>query len=403
MLVKELERDESNENRSRNDGCRIKAVQDIVGHANQANTRDIVWICNQIQKYREHNPCLNNLSLKVFLRNKLIEDRSIVAVAKELWLEKSERKIYWLNLRKLVAEEPYWGHYDSAIQMLDNHDNMPFLLFSPISGCCGDFPFTKVGPYFEKARMNRVITVYKLLLIYALCTVASAEENHNGSEEKKVDHLDMQEQLFDILLQNTQFVYAIKVPSVLKAKLSGCLLFRVFSDSGIYVLFPNSGYVFGGMVQAQAPYNRGLDCTSFTGWITGCGRPLMYMYEKIWQVKMGESPKIKPEDGELVAILCERHEVVEPRGSKVAEGDILVWRHRDGQGHAMFIQSVMNDDLVKTVECTNYKDGHQEGFQERVLTIKNPNEGGREGVLRLLNQGLYNTYKERSQKFILVE
>mmetsp|Transcript_27565 Transcript_27565/g.81098 ORF Transcript_27565/g.81098 Transcript_27565/m.81098 type:complete len:120 (-) Transcript_27565:516-875(-) len=119
---------------------------------------------------------------------------------------------------------------------------------------------------------------------------------------------------------------------------------------------------------------------------------------------MGEAPGIKPEDKEIVAMLCDRHDVVEPCGSEVAEaGDILVWRHSDGSGHAMFVQSVVDSNTIKTVECTNYKDGHYEGFQERIVTIKDPNEGGREGILRPLRQDAYHTYKERSQVSLLIK
>jgi len=278
--------------------------------------------------------------------------------------------------------------------MLDNHEKLPFKLFEPISGCQGDYPVTSVGPYFENARMGRLFSVYKTLLMYCLFVVAGQDEEMGKNLEKT------REYIYSMILTNTQLVYQIDVPPVLHSVLSECYLYQR-AESGCAILIPNCGYVFGGEVQPVAPYNRGLDCTSFTGWISGCGRPLTYLYEIAWRMNRGDSPGrvIPPEEKDMIKILRERHVAIEPRGSEMRMGDILVWRHPGGSGHALFVQRVVDDDNIMTVECTNYKDGNYEGFAERVVSIVDP-RGGRAMVMRPLFQHSYDNYQERNHAFI---
>ena len=57
------------------------------------------------------------------------------------------------------------------------------------------------------------------------------------------------------------------------------LAFRMLASPCVWVTKPQmwccfqtgSGYIFGGLLQPVAPHNRGLDCTWFMGWISGCG------------------------------------------------------------------------------------------------------------------------------------
>merc|ERR1719447_1648047 len=113
--------------------------------------------------------------------------------------------------------------------------------------------------------------------------------DYNNKGEKKIPEKLMREQFHLNILANTQYVYPIEVPSMIDSFLSECVLYRVSKTANVMII-PNCGYVFGGILQAEAPYVRGLDCTSFVGWISGCGRPLTFLYEVAWNLKMGKPP-----------------------------------------------------------------------------------------------------------------
>ena len=48
-----------------------------------------------------------------------------------------------------------------------------------------------------------------------------------------------------------------------------------------------------------------------------------------------------------------------------------------------------------TVECTYYKQGHYEGYQERAVPILDP-QGGERYVLRPLYQQAYDNFRDRN-------
>ena len=377
---------------------RIEPVRDIVRASDKANRKDIEWLAKFLREQRRlQSTTLNATTFLGVLRKKLMADRDAIAKAKVLWLDKSERQLYWLNLRRLTNDPPFWGHYESAIQMLDNHKKLPFEFLGPISGCQNEFPLSSVGEYFENARMGRIYTVYKLVMIYAVFVAATHNEPTGGKTPRQ-----LREHLHLTILANAQYVYPIEVPAVLNSLLSECWLYRVTKTANV-MLFPNCGYVFGGLVQPEAPHNRGLDCTSFMGWISGCGRPLTMLYEVAWNLNRGKPAGrvITDEiDKKAVQLFRERHKMVDARGSDMLPGDILVWRHADGSGHAMLVQRVVGEDHIITVECTNYKNGSYEGFQERMVTICDPREGGRALVMRPLNQDVYYNYLSRSSAMI---
>lgn len=378
---------------------RIDAVQSIVEESLRTNHSDIQWMCQELEhRRREKAPFLSDSNLIDLTRHKIEKDRAAVAVAKEYWLENSERKLHWLNLRKLT------NHYDSAIQMLDNRELLSFPIFSPVPSLDKDlnYPLANLGYCFENARISRVFTVYKVLLMYAIRVILAMNGDEIDEKKEEENTLLIQPRFYQKVLQNTRFVYPITVPFVLDDLLANCYLYHRFGARSC-MLIPNAGYVFGGEVQDIAPYNRGLDCTSFIGWISGCGRPLTYLYELAWKTKLGEDVEVKnQEDQEMVDMLCERHDVIQDF-SQVQAGDILIWRHVVGGGHAMLVQKVVTPgETIMSVECTNYKDGHYEGFEERVVTIRNPNPGGREGVLRPKNQSCYLGFRERCQGRILL-
>lgn len=120
-------------------------------------------------------------------------------------------------------------------------------------------------------------------------------------------------------------------------------------------------------------------------------------------MKLGEVP-FDEEVLSMASMLCGRHDTVEACGSQMKVGDILVWRHSHGGGHAMLVQEVVGNNHILTVECTNYKDGKYEGFQTRVVPIENPNErGGHQVVVRPKRKHLYHTFRERSSSELLVK
>lgn len=383
---------------------RIDSVQSIVAEAYQANHADVQWLCKELIRCRRRKaPFLSDTNLARLTRQKVEKDRAAVGVAKKHWLENSERKLHWLNLRRLTQDAPHWGYYDSALQMLDNRKRLPFQFFSPICHCNmdTDYPLTNVGRCFENARMGRIFTTYKLLMIYALYVVLAPEVNETEQREDEERTIRVRSRFHTNVLQNTQFVYPISVPTVLDDILADCCLYDNAEERS-RMLIPNCGYVFGGEVQREAPLNRGLDCTSFLGWISGCGRPLTYLYELAWRKMLGEDAEIESkEDQEMIDVLCRRHDVIRDY-SQVQPGDVLIWRHVVGGGHAMLVQEV-RDDTVLTVECTNYKDGHYEGFEERVVTIQNPTEGGREAILRPKYQDCFLDFRERSSALTFMQ
>lgn len=380
---------------------RIKSVQNVVSESDKANRKDIQRLSKVLREQRGyHSMTLDDSVLIDLLRKKLMADCDLLAKVKEIWFEQrlnlkiTERKLYGLNLKRLTHKR--FGYFESAIQMLDNQ---PFAFLGSILGCQDDYPVSSLGEYFKNACMGRVLTTCKLLLIYSIFAVATHNEQVGGKSPQK-----LKEQLHLGILANSQFVYQMPVPPCLHSLMSECWLYCRSKNANM-MLVPNCGYVFGGLVQPVAPYNRGLDCTSFTGWITGCGRPLTYLYEIAWNLNRGKPPgkDIAPKDKNVIKMFCDRHEAIEPRGSEMCPGDILVWRHfgkRNG-GHAMFVQKVVDDHHILTVECTSYKDGHYEGYQERVVPILDPNPlGGRTMVLRPLNQDTY--YNFRNRNFALI-
>jgi len=381
--------------------CPMQAVKSIVEDTDLANRHDIQWMSQRLQDLRQANPLKDHLLVQG-IRQKLLQDRDIVRIAKESWGERGERDSHWLNMHRLTSEDPFWGNYESALELLDCYESLPFTLFSAnlnldSSSSNVDYPLSHIGPCFEKACKSRVYTVYKHVLFHALYVVTFVWA---GEEKKESDDILLRVRLFQQVLKHTQFIYPMPVPSNIKEMLTDCCL---YNSSSAVLLIPNSGYVYGGLVQETMPFNRGLDCTSFTGWVTGCGRPLTYLYEWVCRMKLGELPPEK-EDIPMVSMLCARHDIVEAcEYNKLQLGDILVWRHVDGGGHAMFVQKMDNDDHILTVECTNYKDGLYEGFQARVVPIENPHEGGGQFVLRPKHQHVYHTFRQRSQQETLLK
>ena len=296
----------------------MKSVRALITETPEVNRKDIVRLSKMLHEESKRNSMtLNGSVFLKLLRKKLVTDRDLVGKAKEFWRDLSERQLYWVNLRKLTTDVGTYGHYESAIEMLDNREKLPFEIFGVISGCQNDeYPLYSVGTNFQKARIGRVFTVYKLLLIYSIYVV-----NAYSEQEAIMSPEILRDRLHRKILANTQYVYPIEVPPALHSLLSECFLYRAADPSNV-MLICNSGYVFGGVLRPEAPYNRGLDCTSFTGHVTGCGRPLTWLYEIAWDLnKSGPLPsawrleKADEEDFKSLKLLRERHEAILSRGA----------------------------------------------------------------------------------------
>ena len=77
----------------------------------------------------QHAPAFDDSALIDHLSQKILEDYDAVTVAKEVLYESSERNLTWLNSWKLTRDMPSWKNYESAIEMLENHEKFYICTF----------------------------------------------------------------------------------------------------------------------------------------------------------------------------------------------------------------------------------------------------------------------------------
>lgn len=230
--------------------CPMKAVTSIVQECAVANRRDIEWMARRLKDIRGGTTKVGGDRLLVQrIREKILQDREIVRTAKET-CEEHQYGLF-LNMSRLTKEAPFWGHYESSLELLDCYESLPFQLFSADLKFDNtvEYPLSHIGPCFEKACKSRLYNVYKHVLFYALHVVTFAE---TATEEKKEGIL-LEENIVNEVLNHTQFMYPMLVLAEIK-ELTACCL---FDDTSSVFLFPNAGYIFTGTLQEGTPLIAG--------------------------------------------------------------------------------------------------------------------------------------------------
>ena len=351
------------------------------GH--KLNQQDLAWLQAQLllPKHME--------AFRTQLLSRLKADREKVVAASVQWQDRCEHQSTWINLSKLAGDAVFQGLYADALEMLSKWDALPFTIFDPFPDACdSEFPFAVVGPTFEFFRPSTLMQVYKIILIYANVI-------HRENRRLPVESFLME------MYASVQFCYDMDVPDAVAQHLRGCVLFaEVEPGQALKFLVPNVGYVFGAELKAGEPHCRGLDCSSFTGWATECGRPTTSLYALAWRVLNGKRPAIPEDVRATVALLVEKHEVVDLGKGDLRPGDLVVWKQEPGTGgHVMFVRQTLGDAEFLTLEVTfNLKaiGNHDVGFASRRLPVhcpKDPADGWYGFVLlplRLDRIGLIN-------------
>ena len=347
---------------------------EFLSRVHKRNQQDLAWLQAQLPlpKHME--------AFRTQLLSRLKADREKVVAASVQWQDRCEHQSTWINLSKLAGDAVFQGLYADALEMLSKWDALPFTIFDPFPDACdSEFPFAVVGPTFEFFRPSTLMQVYKIILIYANVL-------HRENRRLPVESFLME------MYASVQFCYDMDVPDAVAEHLRGCVLFaEVEPGQALKFLVPNVGYVFGAELKAGEPRCRGLDCSSFTGWATECGRPTTSLCALAWRVLNGKRPAIPEDVRATVALLVEKHEVVDLGKGDLRPGDLVVWKQEPGTGgHVMFVRQTLGDAEFLTLEVTfNLKaiGNHDVGFASRRLPVhcpKDPADGWYGFVLRPL-------------------
>ena len=361
---------------------------EFLSRVRKRNQQDIAWLQAQLPLPKDIK------EFRTQLLSRLAADRGKVVAASVQCQYDCEHQSTWINLSKLAGDAVFQGFYADALEMLSKWDDLPFTIFDPFPVACdSEFPFAVLGPSFEFFRPSTLMQVYKIMLIYA--NVIHRENRRLPDESFLME-----------MYANVQFCYDMGVPDAVAEQLTGCVLFaQVEPGQALKFLIPNVGYVSGAELKAREPRCRGLDCSSFAGWATECGRPTTALYALAWRVLKGKNPAIPDDVRTTVALLVEKHEVVDLTKANIRPGDLVVWKQERGTGgHVMFVRQTLLDTEFLTFEVTfNLKaaGNHDVGFISRQLPVycpKDPGDGWYGFVLRplcldrigLINEGISN-------------
>ena len=138
------------------------------------------------------------------------------------------------------------------------------------------------------------------------------------------------------------------------------------TTGGQQLLFPNAGYVFGGIMQDQQ--NRGIDCSAYLSHATVSSVRLFTAYmEYAWLYSRGETEDLDPEVlqdyieyGLLTTV--EEYEAIEVADiAALHPGDLVVWRGTNA-GHVSMATGLTLGDEFIGVEATRKDNKSIEGL-----------------------------------------